>query len=335
MARRPLLFVVLISLVAGALGLEAAARLKYFLARQPRLYQPHPMLGYTLRPRLHLRHAIQGLDLETDAWGLRLCSEEKSHLRSFPGAKRLLMIGGDAAFGAQVDGVQTVTCLLEAELQRRAPGRFEVANGGVPGYAAEQIVGWYGSVGRFIDADLVVMFLEPDALLSPMAPDALGALHDQAQIAWPRRYLYSYSAWYSGLQGRGYFAPALTRDAQRLAVDVGEASTQAFLASRLRELRRSLEGLQQNLARDQKQLLVMVLFRRSNAVEQKAFYAYESIEAMLTELQILHRCPLAAFRDPNAATYFLDETHLSPAGHARLRDILLKELREPGLRLGL
>jgi hypothetical protein len=55
-----------------------------------------------------------------------------------PGVTRVLVVGGSNVFGLRVDDAGTWPAQLERRLNRDRPGRYEVWNGGLPGYVTSQ-----------------------------------------------------------------------------------------------------------------------------------------------------------------------------------------------------
>lgn len=88
-----------------------------------------PELTYVHRPGMETR--VGGVPVRLNALGLR--GPEASRAPA-PGVHRVLVLGDSATFGEGLPIEETFPALVERELAARAPGRYEVLNGGVRGY---------------------------------------------------------------------------------------------------------------------------------------------------------------------------------------------------------
>jgi hypothetical protein len=78
-----------------------------------------------------------------------------------PGVRRIIVFGGSNTYGPSVSDEDTLPALLEARLNAREPGRYEVWNGGLNAYRASQMV---------IVAREAIANYAPDLLLFQYAP---------------------------------------------------------------------------------------------------------------------------------------------------------------------
>jgi lysophospholipase L1-like esterase len=111
------------------------------------IYSPHPYLGYVLNPA-HERN-------EVNALGLRGPAVEGGRRA---GVVRVLCVGGSTTYGAGLGAERAYPARLQAHLDAAAPAglRFEVLNGGVPGYT---------SIDSLVNLELRLLALEPDVVL--------------------------------------------------------------------------------------------------------------------------------------------------------------------------
>ncbi len=99
-----------------------------------RVYQPHPFLGFTLKPSVKINHP--SMHYKTNAFGFR--GEEISAIKG-PDTVRIFCLGGSSAWGHGLHDTETWPYKLQKELQKMYPARrIEVVNAGVPGYTTFQ-----------------------------------------------------------------------------------------------------------------------------------------------------------------------------------------------------
>lgn len=156
--------------LVGLVSLELGLRLVDLLQGRPALgalapaditgsvrYEPHPYIGYVLKPGL--------AELGVNALGLRGPALTR---RKPEGVFRVLCLGGSTTFGALVEAHQSWPSRLELLLDEAAgPGRdFEVLNAGVPGYTtAESLANLATRMVEFQPDVLIVYHAINDARL--------------------------------------------------------------------------------------------------------------------------------------------------------------------------
>jgi lysophospholipase L1-like esterase len=175
------------------------------------IYSPHPYLGYVLNPA-HERNEVNTL-------GLRGPAIEPGRQ---PGVVRVLCLGGSTTYGAGLRAEQAYPMRLEQHLNAAAPDglRFEVLNGGVPGYT---------SIDSLVNLELRLLALEPDVVLvyhgvnDARLVQARGYRSDYSHIRAPWRdprdqvspldrwlvLRWRTWAWLTELTGRGFSAMSL------------------------------------------------------------------------------------------------------------------------------
>ncbi len=130
---------------------------------------PDPRVVVRLRPGsvAHYRQAFGPFTVTVNALGHR--GPERSP-RKPAGVFRVLCLGGSNVYGAGLQDEQTWPAQLQARLDRRAPGRYEVWNLGVSGYNSLQMSAVGQQALRRYDPDLVLFALSnvgPRFFLSP------------------------------------------------------------------------------------------------------------------------------------------------------------------------
>ena len=109
------------------------------------IYQPHPYMGYSLRPLT----GTQG----TNLLGLR--GSRVTSVKA-PGTYRILCLGGSTTFGSGLTPDESYPAQLAALLAGRDDRTFEVVNCGVPGYTTAE---------SLINLALRLVDLKPDAIV--------------------------------------------------------------------------------------------------------------------------------------------------------------------------
>ncbi len=74
-----------------------------------------------------------------------------------PGVRRVLLLGDSITEGYSVEEPYTLRSVLEALLNSRGEGRFEVINGGTAGYSTDQEYLFYVAEGVRYEPDVVVL----------------------------------------------------------------------------------------------------------------------------------------------------------------------------------
>lgn len=149
------------SLLGVLIALVVADRV--WTARQPaspRLYLPHPRLGWTLRPRLR-----RDIDLTRDGqvvWRHQIAINshgfnDREWTPKRGDVRRVLVIGDSIVEARQVDRDASFVARAEADLNRH--GRYELFNIGVAGWSADSALNCFQQIGKTLDADIVVFAL--------------------------------------------------------------------------------------------------------------------------------------------------------------------------------
>jgi lysophospholipase L1-like esterase len=246
------------------------------------------------------------------------------------GERRVLLLGDSTVFGVMVDDAQTFAALLEGRLQALDPS-VRVLNGGCPGYSSWQALQVLRERLLPLEPDLVVV--------GTLWSDTQGAdLPDSVRFGGPaRRWLYRSRAflllasWVDTLRYGAFARPPPPEP-----VTHGLAPPAApTMRVPLGEYRRNL-GAMAHLARD---VGAGVAFLVLPCVRDPAGRGVgdhrDAWRRAMREVAAAEGAPLAdtpaafAGADPNAM--FLDEVHPSPAGHARIAEILAASL-EPWVR---
>ena len=97
---------------------------------------------------------LQGVSIRTNA--LRMRDKPRSEQPS-PGVRRLLILGDSITLGWGVAQDRTYSAVLDARLEERGAGRYEVLNAGVGNYTLSRMVGYYDFALRRLDAETVVL----------------------------------------------------------------------------------------------------------------------------------------------------------------------------------
>jgi lysophospholipase L1-like esterase len=160
-----------------------------------------PQLLWAPQPDFHGRECYHGVDLQINSAGFRD--------REYPWAKgpdtfRILCLGDSTTFGHALPLEETYHQLLEDSLNSAddlSGLRYEVINGGVPGYSSSQCLAMYELRGRKLSPDIVILNvgtndragrpLSDDQLLALWRPsrlrnidDFLSNLHSYRTLQW-------------------------------------------------------------------------------------------------------------------------------------------------------
>lgn len=117
-----------------------------------------PDVDYRLRPgaRGHMSSAEYSVDIRVNSMGFR--GPEISAVKQ-PGVVRVLFLGDSFMFGHGLAEDDTLPSLVGRELERTAPGKFEVINGGVYGYSTADELNFLKKFGLPVQPDVVVTLL--------------------------------------------------------------------------------------------------------------------------------------------------------------------------------
>ncbi len=110
-------------------------------------------LPYRLRPGVTVE--VRGSRVVVNELGMR--DRPGVEPRPAPGTERVLVVGDSVAFGWLQDVENTFPRRLQGRLDAAAPGRFEVLNGGVPGYNAVSEAAWLREHGLALAPRTVVV----------------------------------------------------------------------------------------------------------------------------------------------------------------------------------
>ena len=152
-------FFVVIILVAVEAGLRtldwAVEGIPWFGRKGELFYEPHPYLfrvpkaGFSLKGQTTNQHGFRGREFE---------------IPKPPGTFRILALGGSAVWNPSVKGTeQTWAAKLEDKLNAHVkadglPVKFEVVNGGVPGYTSAESLLNFIFRGQQVEPDAVVVY---------------------------------------------------------------------------------------------------------------------------------------------------------------------------------
>jgi hypothetical protein len=148
--------------VLGALvALLVADRV--WTARQPvtpRLYLPHPRLGWTLRPGLR-----REIDLTRDGrvvWRHQIAINsrgfnDREWTAKRPGVTRVLVVGDSIVEARQVE--REANFVAQAERRLNDGGRYELLNAGVAGWSVDSALNCFQQIGRTLEPDIVILGL--------------------------------------------------------------------------------------------------------------------------------------------------------------------------------
>jgi len=156
----------LVTLVVAGLVLEGGGRLfmrgrvGQLMATSPALgwkdvHQYDPDLMWAMKPNL------DGVTMVNSTGATATIHTNDKGLRTPPippksNRQRILAIGASVTFGAGVNDNETWPAQLQALLEERAPGRFEVINAGVSGYTAWQGLRYLELYGLALQPDMVI-----------------------------------------------------------------------------------------------------------------------------------------------------------------------------------
>jgi lysophospholipase L1-like esterase len=332
-------------LLVGLLLAEAGLRLVPVRALPESLagfHELRPDRGwlYGLRPgaRMTLR---TGVHYEVNRSGFR----DRDYARRKPaGVFRIVVLGDSVAFGVRMPDEHTFPSILEAALERRAPGRFEVLNMGVSGYNPYTEAELLADRGLAFAPDLVlVQFCSNDLndpvfffdeatsrTLGPLLPDA--AFPDPAarrRDGAGRRRLVGCPRWLRlcRLAQAALLGPRRTgtlddlRTATALHDGAADDGALRWLGGQY--------GRMAELARGRGARLVVALFpdrrqlERPDATALPQAIAARGREGGWGTIDLLPAFR-AAGRPPRALLF--DSWHLTAAGHAVAADALLRAL---------
>ncbi len=124
------------------------------LTLEPRVWEAHPLRGWTQRPGASERFVRLGFatDIRINARGLR---ERDIPYARTPGVARVLVIGDSGVASFEVSEEQTFMRVMEREL-RAAGYPVEVLNGGCRGYGTDQSLLFLRDEGMKYQPDLVL-----------------------------------------------------------------------------------------------------------------------------------------------------------------------------------
>jgi lysophospholipase L1-like esterase len=119
-----------------------------------RLFMPSddPQLPYRMRPGVETD--VRDFHVTVNAHGLR-GPDFPTH--PAPGVRRILVLGDSVAFGEGLRVDQAFPALLEKELDRSQPGRFDVVNAGVEGYNTVAELAYLERTGLGLDPQTIVV----------------------------------------------------------------------------------------------------------------------------------------------------------------------------------
>lgn len=158
--RRRLLRKLLFSVVFGLLLLEAGLRLFDLHLPMKKVWRWHATLGWTQDPRATFDYVIDGDPVHADfnALGFRDVAHDFSKP---PGTRRIVVLGDSFCEAVQVDLEETFFRRLQAALDARGGGDYEVINLGVGDWGQAQQLLALREVGLRFEPDLVICQVFP------------------------------------------------------------------------------------------------------------------------------------------------------------------------------
>ncbi len=147
------------------------------------LVQYHPVLGHLFIPGLKTRmpHESGGYLVQTNSAGFR--SSHEFTRSCTPGRSRVLVFGDSFTAGDGVSNGQRYADLLEARLPAT-----EVYNFGVPGTGTDQQYLTWRECARDIDADHVVIAIQPENIRRNASAYRLGIDGAGQEVYYPKPY---------------------------------------------------------------------------------------------------------------------------------------------------
>lgn len=160
------IILLVVTLLMVALVLEVGGRwfmrgrVGQLMATSPALgwtdvHQYDPDLMWTVKPNL------DGVTMVNSTGAKATIHTNDTGLRNPPiqpknGRLRILAIGASVTFGAGVNDAETWPAQLQALLDERTPGRYDVINAGVSGYTAWQGLRYLELYGLALEPDIVI-----------------------------------------------------------------------------------------------------------------------------------------------------------------------------------
>jgi hypothetical protein len=127
--------------------------LLYYQAADLPFHRPSddPKLLYELRPNFAM--TLQGRKISINSLGFR---DKERSVKKPRGVFRIVCLGSSNTYGAAVNDDETYPAYLEAVLNKRAPGRYEVWNAGISAYVLAQSTAWAEEIARKYEPDLII-----------------------------------------------------------------------------------------------------------------------------------------------------------------------------------
>ncbi|MFH1464907.1 MAG: GDSL-type esterase/lipase family protein [Pseudomonadota bacterium] len=243
------------------------------------------------------------------------------------GERRVLLLGDSSVFGVLVRDEDTFGARLEAALRRQDPG-IRVLNGGCPGYSSWQALAVLRHRLAATAPDLVVV--------ATLWSDTQGAERpDSVRFGGPaRRLLYQSRAFL--VLGRWVEALRYGPGARPPAPEPVSFGLQPLAAPTTRvpigEYGRNLRALAREARRLGGEVAYLVLPCVRDPADGRVGDFRDRWRQVMRETAAAEGAPLAdappAFASTNPGAMFLDEVHPSPAGHARIAEVLSAALGE-------
>ena len=299
----------LASALLTAAVLEASARLLHIERRfilhptSGNCLRRSPDLGIDLRPSCV--GELSGTRFRTDALGFR-----GDELRG--GARRILTLGDSCTWGWRVADDEAYPAVLQRLLDGRPPARYDVVNGGVPGYTSHHGLVVLREKGLPLAPAIVTLgFGFNDAFASGDIAEEIARERRLRRFLLVDDFLIDHSILYAWLRVKTTRASPPVGAASPLAAD--------------RPVRVSPERYRQNLtemvqlARGAGARVVLLSFWRQPVASEVPYR--DAIPAVATALEV----PLIVYEGPR-----LDVVHPTVEGHRRLAERLLATLDERG-----
>lgn len=247
------------------------------------------------------------------------------------GVVRILCLGDSVTHGMTMETEKTFSAVLERLLAGRfLPGRFEVINGGVPGYTTDQELAFLEENGLDLHPDIVIVGF--------VLNDVIDRLHHPIWISRGERFMQNYCALYYCL--RAVYLEARKRIARRRTPEniknlVMSGDDAPREMKEVWELVLSDLGSIQEVCRKSGAHFLLVVFPCT-------YQLAEPPEKAAAQQKILIYCRergihvidvLTAFREKErgGVSLFSDDLHLSERGHRETAKEIMNALASKGI----
>jgi len=154
-----------------------------------RYYDTLKVGRYVIRNRNNTHGKFAGVQVDINALGFR---GEQANTHKKSGVYRILMLGDEKTFGWRIPEEKTYSARLQTLLDEHFIGKFEVLNGGVPGYDLPQMADYISRFALQYRPDVICMLLGTDDVIGNLEPKNLEETfnHGLLKTSYLARYLY-------------------------------------------------------------------------------------------------------------------------------------------------